>query len=310
MKYFFLLFFFFYSQITCAIQSLTVQQIAPGIYAHFGENEMPDTLNHGAIANIGFIVGSRCVAVIDSGGNPEQGEALKKAIQLTTQVPVCYVINTHVHPDHIYGNIAFKAPGVQFIGHEKLPRAMALRGPFYLNKAEDLLGLKLNSKHIVPPDILVKDSMELDLGDRIIKLTAHKAAHTDNDLSIFDSQTNTLWLSDLLFLEHLPVIDGSLKGWLSVLENLEHNSYKLVIPGHGRMVTNWPTGMKPEKDYLTLLLKEIRELIKKGGTLEQAVETVGYSVSGRWKLFDQFHRKNVSTAFAELEWEEDVTQQK
>jgi quinoprotein relay system zinc metallohydrolase 2 len=227
---------------------------------------------------------------------------------LATHVPICYVINTHVHPDHIYGNIAFKAPGVQFIGHEKLRRAMALRGPFYLEKAKEQLGLKLNSNNLVPPDIIVNDSMELDLGNRIIKLTAQTSAHTDNDLTVFDAQTNTLWLADLLFLEHLPVIDGSLKGWLSVLENLEHNAYKLVIPGHGRMVTNWPAAMKPEKDYLTLLLNEIRELIKKGGTLEQAVETVGYSAQGKWKLFDQFHRKNVTTAFAELEWEDEISQ--
>lgn len=308
MHYLFIFCFLLYSQLAAATQPLTVQQLASGIYVHFGENEISDTINHGAIANIGFIVGSRCVAVIDSGGNPEQGEALKKAIQATTQVPVCYVINTHVHPDHIYGNIAFKAPGVQFIGHQKLPRAMALRGPFYLNKAEELLGLRLKPENIIPPDSLVKDTMELDLGNRILKLTAHTSAHTDNDLTVFDAQTNTLWLSDLLFLEHLPVIDGSLKGWLSVLEKLEHNAYKLVIPGHGSMVTNWPTAMKPEKDYLTLLLNEIRDLIKKGGTLEKAVETVGYSAQGKWKLFDQFHRKNVTTAFAELEWEDETTQ--
>ncbi len=289
---------------TVVAATLSVQQLAPGIYVHFGENEMPDPINHGAIANIGFIVGARCVAVIDSGGNPEQGAALKNAIKITTPKPVCYVINTHVHPDHIYGNAAFKAPGVQFVGHQKLPRAMAMRGPYYLNKALDQLGILLTADDIIPPDIIVKDTMKLDLGGRTLTLTAHPAAHTDNDLTIFDQQTNTLWLSDLLFMEHLPVIDGSLKGWLNVLDSLEHNSYKLVIPGHGSMVTDWPKAMKPEKDYLLMLLKDIRAVIKKGGHLEDAVATIGYSAQGHWKLFDQLHRKNVTTAFAELEWEE------
>jgi quinoprotein relay system zinc metallohydrolase 2 len=304
MKFLSVLYLIIGSQIAAASTAISVQQVAPGIYVHLGENELADTINHGAIANIGFIVGDRCVAVIDTGGNPDQGAALKNAIERITPKPVCYVINTHVHPDHIYGNAAFKEPGVKFVGHEKLPRAMAVRGPYYLDKAAEQLGIRLTAGDIIPPDIAVKESQEIDLGGRILTLTAHPAAHTDNDLTVFDRQTNTLWLSDLLFIEHLPVIDGSLKGWLAVLDRLERNSYKLVIPGHGSIVTDWPKAMKPEKDYLQMLLTDIRAFIKTGGHLEKAVETVGYSAQGNWKLFEQFHRKNVTTAFAELEWED------
>lgn len=283
---------------------LSVVQVASGIYAHFGPHAVPDTHNHGAIANIGFIVGERCVAVIDTGGNPEQGRALKSAIKHTTDKPVCYVVNTHVHPDHIYGNSAFKEPGVTFVGHKNLARALAARGSFYLSKARELLDIDLTEKDIIPPDIAVSSDYEIDLGGRILKLTAHPAAHTDNDLTVYDQLTDTLWISDLLFLEHLPVIDGSLKGWLAVIEEFERHAYKLVIPGHGSLVTDWPQSLQPEKDYLLLLLTEIRATIKSGGFLEQALETVGYSAKPHWKLFDQFHRKNISTAFAELEWEE------
>lgn len=291
------------SQSVIAAPVLSVAQVAPGIYTHFSAHAAPDTRNHGAIANIGFIVGERCVAVIDSGGNPEQGRALKNAIKHTTDKPVCYVINTHVHPDHIYGNAAFKEPGVKFVGHEKLARAMAVRGPFYLGKARELLAIDLTENDIIPPDIAVSKQLEIDLGGRILKLTAYPAAHTDNDLTVYDQLTDTLWIADLLFVEHLPVIDGSLLGWLAILDELERHTYKLVIPGHGPLVTDWPQSMQPEKDYLRLLLTEIRATIKEGGYLEQALETVGYSAKPQWKLFDQYHRKNVSTAFAELEWE-------
>jgi len=304
MKFLSALYLIFCSQITFAANMLSVQQVAPGIYVHLSQVELADTGNHGEIANIGFIVGDRCVAVIDTGGNPAQGRALKKAIETATPKPVCYVINTHVHPDHIYGNIVFKAPGVKFVGHKSLSRAMASRGPFYLDKAPEQLGIRLTAADIIAPDIAVEEPKEIDLGGRILTLTAHPAAHTDNDLTVFDRNTNTLWLADLLFIEHLPVIDGSLKGWLAVLSSLEHNSYKLVIPGHGPVVTDWPQAMKPEKDYLQMLLTDIRTFIKTGGHLEQAVETVGYSAQGNWKLFEQFHRKNVTTAFAEIEWED------
>lgn len=304
MQFLFILYLLFASQTIAAAPVLSITEVAPGIYVHFGPHEWPNTHNHGAIANIGFIIGERCVAVIDTGGNPAQGQALKNAIAHTTNKPICYVINTHVHPDHIYGNPAFKADGVKFVGHEKLARAMSARGLYYLDKAPGQLDIQLTENDIIPPDIAVKDTLEIDLGGRILKLTAYQPAHTDNDLSVYDAKTDTLWLADLLFMEHLPVIDGSLKGWLAVLEELSQQSYKTVIPGHGPVVTDWLKSMRPEQDYLRLLLTEVRAAIKQGRYLEDALETVGYSAKGQWQLFDQFHRKNVTAAFAELEWED------
>ena len=287
-----------------AVPTLPVEEVAKGVYVHFGVHELPDKSNHGAIANIGFIVGKRCVAVIDTGGNPKQGIALKKTIEKITAVPVCYVINTHVHPDHIYGNRAFKSPKVKFVGHKKLARAMAMRGPYYIDKAADQIAVNISPGDIIPPDIPVKKRQTLDLGGRVLQLTAHPTAHTDNDLSVYDKQTNTLWLSDLLFIEHIPVVDGSLKGWLKELDRLGKRKFKRVIPGHGPVVTDWPAGLKPELNYLKKLLKEVRAAIKQGKYLQEAMNTVAYSEQGKWKLFDQFHKKNISTSFAELEWED------
>ncbi|MBM4206878.1 MAG: quinoprotein relay system zinc metallohydrolase 2 [Gammaproteobacteria bacterium] len=287
-----------------AADVLSVNRIADGVYVHWGVVEFSDNKNHGAIANIGFIVGERCVAVIDSGGNPEQGAALRNAIEKTTDKPICYVINTHVHPDHIYGNAAFKSANVKFVGHDKLARAIALRKDFYLQKAPELLGIQLIGSDLIPPDITVNGEMELDLGKRVITLTAHPAAHTDNDLSVYDRKTDTLWLADLLFTEHIPSVDGSLKGWLAELEKLQTKSFKRVVPGHGNLVSDWPGGMQPQKEYLNTLLMEVRTAIKKGVYLEDAVKTVGLQFKDKWRLFDDFHRKNVTKAYAELEWED------
>ncbi|OQW79620.1 MAG: MBL fold metallo-hydrolase [Proteobacteria bacterium ST_bin11] len=287
-----------------ALPPLSFSQIAPGVYLHTAAHHWPDRDNHGEIANIGFVIGERCVAVIDSGGSPQQGIALRNTIKQVTAKPVCYVINTHVHPDHIYGNIAFKEPGVQFIGHHKLARAMATRGDHYLGRAAELLDIQVNQDNIIPPDIEVKDTMTLNLGNRELVVTAHPSAHTDNDLSVYDKATDTIWLADLLFLEHIPVIDGSIKGWLAEMERLERNSYKLVVPGHGHLVKDWPASLQPQKAYLTGLATELRAMIKQGKTLEQAVNTVGLPAKKHWQLFEQFHRKNVTIAFAELEWED------
>ena len=81
MKILIVLFALLSSQALFATPVLSVNQVAPGMYAHWGVQEFSGTRNHGASANIGFIAGQRCVAVIDTGGSPEQGQALKNAIE-------------------------------------------------------------------------------------------------------------------------------------------------------------------------------------------------------------------------------------
>ena len=294
----------FVAQSVFAVSTLPVVEVAQGIYVHYGAHEFPDKKNHGSIANIGFIIGNKCVAVIDTGGNPSEGYALKRTIKKLTSIPICYVINTHVHPDHIYGNIAFKKEKVKFVGHVKLARSMSVRGNYYIDKANEQLGLNLTEKHIILPDLAVKKQLVLDLGGREIVVEAHPTAHTDNDVTVFDRQTNTLWMSDLLFIDHLPVLDGSLLGWLNELKRMEKIPYQLVIPGHGKAVTNWPASLMAEKEYLQILLTGSRGMIKRGIFLEEAVKKVGYSENDKWVLFDKFHKRNVTSAFAELEWEE------
>ena len=64
-------------------------------------------------------------------------------------------------------------------------------------------------------------------------LNAWRTAHTDSDLSVLDVQSGTLFAGDLLFVERLPVVDGSLKGWLEVMEDLREIPAARVVPGHG-----------------------------------------------------------------------------
>ena len=286
-------------------ESLSLREIATGVHVHQGVHQLPDPHNRGEIANIGYIEGERCVAVIDSGGSPDQGLALKRRIEASTRTPICYVINTHVHPDHIYGNLAFKSAGVRFVGHHKLGQAMAMRAPYYTEKASSQLGFQLSPAHFVPPDLPVTDTLDLDLGGRVLHLTAHPTAHTDNDLSILDGKTGTLWLGDLLFMGHVPVVDGSLNGWLEEIRKLRGIDAQRVVPGHGPVVAAWPLALTGEENYLKMLQTEIRAAIKSGRTMDQAMSEIGRTARPDWQLFDDFHKRNIATAFAELEWEDE-----
>ena len=277
-----------------------VERVADGLYVRPGRLGLVFEDEH--IANVGFVVGERCVAVLDTGGSLEEGEALACAIRRTTPLPVCYVINTHVHPDHLLGNRAFAGPAVEFIGHAKLPRAIGLRGNHYLGRAAAIAGRPFDRDLLVPPGRTVSDRLEIDLGGRRLLLTAHVSAHTDHDLSIYDAETGTLWLGDLLFLEHVPVIDGSVNGWLRVLESLAALPAERVVPGHGP-VRAWPQALQDTRRYLTVVRDETRAFIAAGGGLRDAQDRVGYAEAEAWRLFESFHKRNVATAFAELEWE-------
>jgi quinoprotein relay system zinc metallohydrolase 2 len=283
--------------------ALPVTEIAPGIFVHNGMHEEASAANEDAIANIGFIIGDQAVAVIDPGGSFAEGSALRAAIRARTDQPIRYVVLTHVHPDHIFGAAAFRDDHPDFVGHAKLPGALAQRGDYYLRRLHGALGEAANGTEIVAPTVLVADRLDLDLGNRHLILRAHGPAHTDNDLTVFDQSTRTFWLADLLFVDRIPVIDGSLVGWLKQLDGLTAISADRAVPGHGPVSVPWPAAAEPERRYLTSVARDTRAAIKAGIGIANAYRQVANSERGNWLLFDEYHPRNVTASYKELEWE-------
>lgn len=282
---------------------LPVSEIADGIYVHHGVHEDLDEGYHGDIANIGFIVGSTGVAVIDTGGSLKVGKQLRESIREVTKLPILYVINTHVHPDHIFGNAAFIEDKPRFVGHAKLGKAMELRKEAYMRSNQSWLGDDFAGSELVKPTLTVEDALELDLGGRTLLLKAYPAAHTNTDITVLDSKTGTLWTGDLLFVERTPSIDGDIKGWLSVIQDLKSIPATKAIPGHGPVVNGGPEAFADEERYLSTLLNDVRNSIKTGGTMVKAMETAAASEKGKWQLFNIVNRRNVNLIYPELEWE-------
>ena len=278
-------------------------EVSEGIYVHQGKHVDLDHADHDDIANIGFIIGDKCIAVIDTGGSVTVGLALKNAIKSRSSLPVCYVINTHIHFDHVLGNIAFTEYGPEFVGHENLVQEMEHNRSFFLSEFAADLGDDPSEDTIIGPDITVSDKLDLDLGNRLITLSAHPPSHSFTDLSIYDHKTGTLWLSDLLFIDRIPVFDASLKGWLKTMETLKTQQANHVIPGHGPITLPWPDAANAQDNYLNMLLRETRKEISKGTFMEEVIEIVGKTEKTGWLLHEQNHGRNVSRAFLELEWE-------
>lgn len=285
---------------------LEMEDLGNGIYVHHGEHLDIDTGYTGDICNISFVVGSKGVAVIDTGGSLKVGQQLRAEIKKITDKPILYVINTHVHPDHIFGNAAFLIDKPKFIGHEKLVQAMFTRKEGYDKLNARFLGDDAKGSDIVAPTLAIKTVETLDLGDRQLKVTAHPNAHTNTDVTVEDSITQTLFTGDLLFIERTPVIEGDIKGLIAELDNLKTYPFKQLVPGHGPVQKNHQDGvtaMNNAQRYLTVLLTDIRATIKAGKSMNDAMDTAAASEKDKWLLFDIANRRNVNNIFPALEWE-------
>ena len=156
---------------------------------------------------------------------------------------------------------------------------------------------------IIPPTELVTDEAKLDLGGRRLVIKAWQTAHTDSDITVLDEDSGTLFAGDLLVTKHVPVLDGSILGWLAVMDELGQIPVKHVLPGHGPAVDDWQGALANQRRYLERLAKDVRSLISRGATIAAAARSAGLAEEDRWSLFEDYNGRNATAAFAELEWE-------
>lgn len=280
-------------------------QVAPGVFVLPGVHEDASPTNANAIANVGFVAGGDSVAVVDPGGSLEHGRRLRRAVEAATPLPIRHLVLTHAHPDHVMGAAAFSDLRPEVVGHARLPEALAQRRDGYLRMMEREMGAAATGSDALLPTRQVEDRLDLDLGGgRVLAIAAHGPAHTDADLSLFDPATATLWLSDLLFVERIPSLDGSLSGWLRELAALrESRPAARAVPGHGPPAVPWPDAAGALTRYLEALRDGTRAAIAAGLGIAEAPARVAIAEASRWRLAEGYHGRNVSAAYRELEWE-------
>jgi quinoprotein relay system zinc metallohydrolase 2 len=279
-----------------------VAEVGPGIFVRAGAVAEASPANQGGIANIGFIVGRSSVLVTDAGGSLADGAWLRTEIRKRTDKPIRHVLITHVHPDHAFGAAAFAGDEPAFIGHPALRAAIGTRGEHYRRRLAEVLGQD-RAGSVVYPTEAAKDGTEIDLGGRVVRLIVHGKAHTDCDLSMLDVETGLLFPADLLFVDRVPSLDGSLRGWLSEAERLKGLGVARAVPGHGPAVVDFAPAMADLTRYLSVLRDETRKAIAAGVPIGEARRDVAQTERSRWALFDDYNGRNVIQAYKELEWE-------
>ena len=292
--------------------SFELEEVAKGVFVHFGIHEDANKSNKGDIANIGFILGKKSIMVIDTGGTKVIGEKLLEKIKTISDLPISHVVITHSHPDHFFGTEAFLSENPSIVGHEKLNRSLLSNFNFYKElQSNNIENEVLKNAKLIKANIKIKTEniLKVDLGDRIVEIKAWKSGHTDNDLSVYDLKTKTFW-SENIFVERIPSIRASILGWKRNLDEIQKMDIDLIVPGHGSVVKK-DVALKPILEYFTRLISQVRKFHKKNVSLQESINSIlqreildpkKVNPEG-WALFTEYHYSNITKVYTELEWE-------
>ena len=297
-------FLIFYLIYFTNILAFELEEIFDGIFVHFGKQEDSNKKNEGDISNIGFIIGSKSIMVVDTGGTPKIGKKLLNSIKKISNLPISHVVITHSHPDHFFGTQVFNNYKPKIIGHEKLNRSLVNNFEFYKSLQFNLTNVdSIKESKLVLANKIVKigEKIEVDLGERIIEIKAWPSGHTDNDLSIYDKKTKVLWTENI-FVDRIPPIRASILGWKLNIELLLNQEISMIIPGHGHPKTK-KQAINPMMKYFNRIIKETREYHATNKTLSEAQKNIAKKNIENWLLFENYHISNISKAYTELEWE-------
>jgi cyclase len=251
-----------------------VNQLAPNVYAYIQSKAT------WYWSNAGFIVGKEYVVVVDSLATVGLTRRFKEEIKKITDKPVRYLINTHHHGDHTYGNHVFA--GATIISHDHCRRELTearMMDPNLLNTIFpefDFRGIAAT-----PADITFDKELTLHMDGREVRLLHFGPGHTIDDIIVHLPDEGIIFAGDFIFLYSTPLgMEGSFAGWLKNLGAMAKLGAQTYVPGHGPVCG--VEGLKQCRDYLVLVRREARKRFEKGMTVDEAAKDIDLRQLKQW----------------------------
>ena len=274
-----------------AAQNVTFKEVAPDLHFLFdftSSNAVVLTTNDG-------------VLVIDTRQHPRDGEDLLARIRKITDKPIKWVINSHFHGDHHFGNPPFKSAGATFVAQSETARIMAQvqpkefarRGNFFKSRGFDPAEVKL-----VLPDVTFDSEMTIQLGGREIRLAYLGPGQQAGDTFVFFPHARMVFTTGMFGPRSMPnmAFTPSVEGWLKLLDRLAAMDADKILPAHGDVSTR-----QDVKDLSAMLADEyatVKDAIAKGMTLDDARKTLTLPQYKDWRNYAR--REGEITALYEL----------
>ncbi|MCL7489316.1 MAG: MBL fold metallo-hydrolase [Desulfobulbaceae bacterium] len=228
-------------------QGLTL--IADNVYSYVGAEDASAAHSFGA--NAGIVVGSDGVLVVDTLISTREAARFLADIRTVTDKPIRYVVNTHTHLDHAFGNSFFASLGATVISHVADREYFAKTGEETLQKASDfgLTAEDMAGTRIALPKLTFTNRMQINLGDVEVELIRVAPSHTAGSLVVSIPDRKVIFAGDILFTDSHPFLaEGDLDGWQSALDDILAMDIENIIPGHGPLSTR--KDIREMKEYL------------------------------------------------------------
>ena len=291
-----------------------IRPVAKGVYAAIARPHRPEN------ANSMFVILDEGVLVIDASSTPSSARALIEEIRRLTPKPVLYVVNTHFHWDHFWGNRAFRDafPGAQILSTEsarldmermglgwpyrdkltssELPKAFEQwkaqlaketdpqRQQLLRDRLEQWGNASEELKTLTPalPDITFTDRLSLPNETQPIEILAPGRGHTSGDAAVYLPRSKILATGDLIAGDSPYIADVNPYDWIRTLDAVERLDFNMMVPGHGGVMKG-KDGLRLWRDYFRELTAQTEEAFAAGTPLDAAVEQVSARLVERFK---------------------------
>jgi glyoxylase-like metal-dependent hydrolase (beta-lactamase superfamily II) len=228
------------------------------------------------------------VLVIDTRQHPRDGEDLLARIRAVTDKPIKWVITSHFHGDHHFGNSAFRAAGATIVAQqetarlmEKLqPKELARRGNFFKSRGYDPSEVKL-----VLPDVTFDSEMTLRLGGREVRLAYYGPGQQAGDTFVFFPHARMVFTTGMFGARSMPnmAFTPSVEGWIKLLNRLAAMDVDQILPAHNKIAS------KKDVQELAAMINDeyttVKGAIAKGMSLDDALKTLTFPQYKDWRNY-------------------------
>ena len=279
-----------------------LQRLAEGVYAYLGPNQPVLPENRGWINNAGVVVGRDAVMVVDTLFTHALARELLAAVRQVTDKPIRYVVNTHWHPDHQFGNGVFSPPARVF-AHPQTREEMARRGERLVESFRKRFPfLPLEGLTMVLPTDLVDGERTVDLGGRTVRLIHLGKGHTAGDLVVLVPDARVLFAGDLVTIQRIPFGgSGHPRAWIETLNRMEKLSFRILVPGHGPVGTR--EDLVPVREYWMALREKARSMLEQGMNEIEIQKTLHLERFRSMPFYEETHPRNTLRVLMELQEE-------
>ena len=279
--------------------SLEPKSVGAATQCFFGFPQVMDERNNGNISNSCFVNMGTSYLAIDSGPSYSYAKQAYDKIKQINDLPISYLVNTHVHDDHWLGNSHYKEIGVKIIGSSEFATLPILEKTRMQKRISKEAYAKTTQ---TIPDVFVEDEKVLDFnGKKVYIRSVNHKAHTKSDLLVYVPSEKIVFVGDLVFNGRLPSLrDGDVNGWLKALERIKSMDVEHIVGGHGTIVSKESVDFT--YNYLMTLKTEVSALMEEGDDIGDVVNKVEMLEYKDVNFYDAMHRQNVEQTYRMLEW--------